>query len=253
VPANGLPVRLRATILRALAVVGILAVAAGLAYGAARFTPLFALQELEVTGGSPAVNEAVREAGGRFLGESLVALDRDEVRRSLAALPTVRAVRVDRAFPHTLRVVVVPERALAVVRNGQEAWLVSERGRVIKSADPGATRPVVWTASEPDLEPGASVGAENVVLALQALRALPPRFPERIVSARSSDGEIALVLQGGTELRLGNDQDLRLKLAVAAKVLARMGTSERAWLAYLDVSVPEKVVGGSTLNSQLEG
>jgi cell division protein FtsQ len=253
VPANGLSGRLRTALVRSLAVLALLLVALGLAYAAARYTSLFALRELEVTGGSAAVNQTVREAGQPFLGESLVALDRDEVRRRLAALPMVRAVRVDRAFPDALRVTVVPERALAVVRRGQEAWLVSERGRVIRTADSAAgARPLVWTASEPDLEPGATVQGENVLLALQALRLVPSGFPERVQTARASDGEIVLVLAGGMELRLGRADQLGLKLAVAARVLGGMSEPDRAELAYLDVAVPEKAVGGSTLNSQPE-
>jgi hypothetical protein len=62
-----------------------------------------------------------------------------------------------------------------------------------------------------------------------------------------------MVLAGGTELRLGEVGALPLKLAVATRVLLIMTASERAALAYLDVSVPERPVGGSTLDSQLEG
>jgi cell division protein FtsQ len=241
-------------VLRLLAVVAVTAALVALAYGAARYTSIFALEELEVSGGSPEVQKAVREAGAAFMGESLVALDQQEVRRRLAALPSVRAVTVDRAFPHTLRVVVVPERSLAVVRNGREAWLVSEEGRVIRAAgaDAGARRPLVWTASEPDLEPGAQVESENVLLSLQALRLLPRPFPERIQTARASNDEITLVLAEGMEIRLGRADRLALKLAVVARVLGATTAADRAGLAYLDVSVPEKVVGGSTLNSQLE-
>lgn len=253
VPAIGLPRRLRRTALRLLVVLGIALTVVGLAYAAARYTSLFALEELEIAGAPPAVDEAVREASAPFLGESLVALDQDEVRRRLAALPTVRAVTVDRAFPHTLRIAVVPERALAVVRNGQEAWLVSERGRVIRAAEPAARQPVVWTASEPDLSPGAVVESESVLLALQALRQVPRGLPERVETARASSGEITVVLADGLEIRLGGAHQLTLKLAVASRVLATLPAADRAGLAYLDVSVPEKAVGGSTLNSQPEG
>ena len=83
--------------LRLLAVLGIGAAVVVIAYAAARYTSLFALEELEIAGGPPAVREAVREAGAPFLGDSLVGLDQDEVRRRLAALPSVRAVTVDRA------------------------------------------------------------------------------------------------------------------------------------------------------------
>ena len=124
---------------------------------------------------------------------------------------------------------------------------------MISAADADAPQPVVWTTSEPDLAPGAVVGSENILLALQALRRLPRGLPERVDTARASYGEITVVLAGGLEIRLGGPHQLALKLAVAARVLGTMAAEDRAALDYLDVSVPEKAVGGSTLNSQLEG
>ncbi len=248
-PPNGLATRLRATLGRALVISALLLACATIAYAAARFTSLFALHEIEVTGGSAAVREAVQETGKQFAGTSLVALDQDDVREQLMALPSVESVRLDRAFPNTLRVVVVPERPLAVVKDGMGAWLVSESGRVIRSADPETTRTVVWTAPA-ELEPGKTVADENARLALAGLRRLPPSFPARIESARGSDGAVTLVLADGAELRLGTADSLALKLAVAARVLRGMSAAERAGLGYLDVSVPERAVGaqGSTLN-----
>jgi cell division protein FtsQ len=255
VPANGLGVRLRGSPTRVLVVVALVSAAVLVLYAAARLTSLFALTQVEVSGGSRVVQQAVRQATKPFLGESLVALDRDELRRRLEALPTVYSLQVDRAFPHTLRIVVVPERPLAVVRSGDEAWLVSDRARVIRAAGAKAIRRrvTIWASSGASLAPGANVEEENVRLALEALRRLPARFPERVYSARAFDGAVTLVVSQGTELRLGRADELALKLAVAARVLRKIGVAERAELAYLDVSVPERAVGGSSLNSQLEG
>jgi cell division protein FtsQ len=253
VPGSELRNRLRASVPRTLGFLAIALAVIGLGYAAARFTSLFALRELDVEGGTPAVRAAVREAGSPFLGHSLVALDQDELLSSLAELPTVRSARVDRAFPHTLRIVVVPERALAVVRNGQESWLVSGEGHVIRPANPETTRPVVWTAPDTVLQPGALVEDDNVHLALEGLRNLPPDFPEEVETARAADGAVVLDLENGMELRLGRAESMSLKLAVAGRVLRSMTASERDGLTYLDVSVPERAVGSSTLDPQLEG
>ena len=64
---------------------------------------------------------------------------------------------------------------------------------------------------------------------------------------------MTLVLDEGMEIRLGDTASMALKLAVAARVLAGMSAEEAAELAYLDVSVPERAVGGTSLDSQLEG
>jgi len=255
VPANGFRPRLRAPSARAAALAAVVFGVIVLLYLAARLTPLFALRDLEVTGAPPAVRASVREAAEAFMGESLVALDREELRRRLEALPTVRSLQIDRAFPHTLRIVVAPERPLAVVRRGGQAWLVSDGGRVIRQVDPGtfSIRASIWTATETHLAPGATVEAANVRLALEALRRVPEDFPLRVQAARVQDEAVTLVLVGGTELRLGRRGALALKLAVAGRVLETLSAMELAELAYLDVAVPERPVGGTSLDSQVEG
>jgi cell division protein FtsQ len=253
VPVNGLRGRVRPPSRRLLAVAAALVALAGLAYLAARETPLFALRELEVTGAPRGVQEEVRQAAAPFLGESLVALDRDELRRSLEALPTVRSLRIDRAFPHSLRIAVVPERPLAVLRRGGDAWLLSERGRVLRRVDRDASvlRPRIWTAPTTSVEVGETVAAGPVLAALATLRRLPAEFPVRIRTARADGDDAVLVLAQGTELRLGKRTTVALKLEVAASVLATLDPAERAELAYLDVTVPERPVGAT--NAQVSG
>src|SRR5436190_307959 len=51
--------------------------------------------------------------------------------RRLATVPGVLAVRTDRDFPHTLKLVVTPERAVLLLRQGKAGWVISARGRVL--------------------------------------------------------------------------------------------------------------------------
>jgi hypothetical protein len=60
---------------------------------------------------------------------------------------------------------------------------------------------------------------------------------------------LTFLLASGLELRLGDLQAVRLKLAVASRILP--GLLARGGYAYLDVSVPERPVAG--LNPQPEG
>jgi cell division protein FtsQ len=255
VPANGIRGRLGVTTVRILGGLLLVAAALVLLYAGARFSSLFALEELELTGGGPAAREQVREALRPRLGESLVSLDQDDLRREIEALPAVRSARIDRAFPHTLRIAIVRERPLAVVQSGEDAWLVSVQGRVIRAVEPerARKRPVVQEDPGAGFAPGATVEAGDVRTALEALRRLPSAFPARVESASATGGTVTLVLADGMELRLGQARSFALKLAVAARVLRSMSAEEAAALAYLDVSVPERAVGGTTLNSQLEG
>jgi cell division protein FtsQ len=246
VPAHGLGGRLRAPSARAVTIAASIVAGLGLLYLGARETPVFALGELEVTGASPAVRRSVEAAAKPYVGESLVALDQDELRRQLESLSTVRSVRLDRAFPHTLRIAVVAERPLAVVRRGPDAWLVSEHGRVIRELDRGrrSTRTNVWTGPDTSLVVGGTVADAELRAVLDALRRVPDSFPARVSMARVEEGEVTLVLASGAELRLGERTSLPLKLAVAARVLGTMTAEERGELGYLDVTVPALPVGG---------
>ncbi|HXV57614.1 MAG TPA: FtsQ-type POTRA domain-containing protein [Gaiellaceae bacterium] len=253
VPANGLPLRLRRPSARTAAVAGAVAALLGLLYLAARETSLFAVRELEVSGAPRGVRAAVVDAASPYLGESLVALDRDELRRRLAALPTVREVHVDRAFPHALRIAVVPERPLAVVRRGQESWLVSARGRVLRPVGEteASRRPRISAEEGAPLVVGGLAEADGVSLALEALRRLPASFPVPVDEVRTDEEQVTFVLGSGAELRLGGRDELALKLAVAGRVLRELPAAERDALAYLDVTVPERPVGSA--EAQLSG
>ena len=253
-PAEGVrPPRFTRLSPRLLAWAAALTAVIGLSYFAAHETSLFAVDAVEVRGAPPLVERAVREAAAQFVGGSLVDLDGDELRRRLDALPSVRSFRYDRAFPHTLRIDVVPEKPAAVVRRGADSWLVSDRGRVIRAVERGALEQYgrIWVGGAMPIVPGAILTDETTSAALSALTQLPRNFPVRILSARAEDGSLSLRLAGGTELRLGDEGSLALKLAVAARVLRTLSVEERSALAYLDVSLPERPVAAD--NSQVSG
>ena len=217
----------------------------------ARETALFGVRTIEVNGASPGIARQVAHALADRRGDSLVGLDLDAARSDVAALSTVAAVEFDRSYPHTLRVTIVPERPVAVVRQGAASFVVSERGRVIagveRTARPTLAR--IWVAKDVRLDPGSLVDGDLKT----AVRAVAPlagvEFPGRVVSVTTTDG-LTLRLQSGLELRLGDMHDVDLKLAVAGRVLHLLPRGA----GYLDVSVPDRPVAGSatTLESQVE-
>jgi cell division protein FtsQ len=214
-------------------------------YALARVTPMFALRRIEVEGATPALSARVRAALAPLDGTSLLALNAADVERRLAALPVVASARYDREFPHTLRVVVRPEYPVAVLRHGADAWVVAASARVIASTQPHAHRklPRVWLTSDPSQV--GSVLTDR--LGLRAVRALAQarkvhlRARVRAVSAR--DHELTFLLSSGLELRLGDVRAVRLKLAVASRILPQL--LSQGGYAYLDVSVPERPVAGT--------
>jgi cell division protein FtsQ len=217
-----------------------LLVTAGAAYWVAYSTSVFALERVEVRGAPPAVARDVRAATRHLMGGSLVALDADAVEGSLRALPSVAAVSIDRAFPHTLIVRVAPEKPVAVVRRGDSSWLATGAGKVVRRIETGTQRhlPRLWLAKGTTIRLGGSVPAGWVPATRALAEAHTVGLGSRVKGIRPVGDELTLVLRSGTEIRLGRATEVRLKLTVAAKVLALVdsGTS------YVDVSVPQRPV-----------
>jgi cell division septal protein FtsQ len=228
-----------------------------LLYLAARETPVFAVRTIEVSGGPKTVRADVEEAARPFLGESLAALDGAALTEELEALPSVRSVTYDRAFPSTLRIFVERERPAALARVGRDRWIVSDRGRVISAAAEGA-QPMLPRFHLPPLsgiQPGRFLTDPQARAILAAVVQLPDRFPARVTAVVLGERDLTMALRtewGEPELRLGDAVDIALKLEVAGLVLRSLSPEERLTTAYLDVSVPERAVVGSTLDSQVE-
>ena len=230
----------------ALAAAVMVAAAFG-AYFVARETAIFALDRVEVEGASPAVAKQVREALDPYVGKSLMRFDADQAARRLSAVAEVADTRFDRAFPHTLKVRVRLERPVAVLRRGSDAWLVSSSARVLREVRrPYPRLPRIWLPRAADISVNSTLGGLGAkgVAALAPLRSVRLRADVRQVTV--DDGELTLVLGSGTEIRLGDSGDLRLKLAIVKQLLPLTGGAK-----YVDVSVPERPVAG--LNPQLAG
>ena len=227
----------------------ILLTALGL-YAAARGTSAFAVQRLAVDGAAPEVAAEVQKQLAPAIGESLLGLDLGELENRAESVPMVATASFDRAFPHTLRIAIVPEVPVAVLRQGSSSWLAADGGRVVAELERG-TRPGlprIWLKRDVEVRLGEAVGGVQ----LRAIAAVAPLvsnpLPLDVASAVATREELKLVLRNGLELRLGDSRDLPVKLEVARRVIPQLAGAG----GYLDVSVPDRPVAGETLNSQVE-
>ena len=234
---------------RSLAYALLIVAGAAVAWLGARETGVFAVRTIDVAGARPAVAAQVRRALASTQGTSLLKVDLEASRQAVEALPMVASARFDRAYPHTLRVVVVPEKAVAVVRQGADSYLVSASGRVIASSDrrdrPALAR--IWVKRSVDLRVGAPTTGDLRTAVAAVAPLAGSHFPGRVSSVTATPDALTLRLRSGLEVRLGDPLDVALKLAVAARVIPLLG----AETSYLDVAVPDRPVAG-TLNSQVE-
>jgi cell division septal protein FtsQ len=221
-------------------------------FAAARETSLFAVQAVDVRGGTPAIRTQVRAAVADEVGQSLLRVDADALERRLGPIPTVQGFRFDRAFPHTLRIVIRPEVPLLVLRQADKAFLVAASGRVVRPlAHPRLSGlPRLWVAKDVHVVVGQVLPAPAAAApaALAPLRGAA--LPSGVRSVRVGVRTLTLELGSGLELRLGDTGDLRLKLAISRRIL-RAAVASTGAAGYLDVSLPERPV--LALNAQVGG
>lgn len=212
-------------------------------YVVARETSMFAAQRIEVTGARPSVLQRVDAALAPLDGTSLLSLNAADIDARLSPLRDVGLASYDRAFPHTAKIVISAERPVAVLRHGSQAWIVTERGRVLEPiGDPRESGlPRIWDANAPVPSAGELLTADEALRPVRLLGGVlsaDPGLFTHVREARFVDGDLVLVLGTGTEIRLGDADDLALQLAVAERVLDAAGPGAQ----YVDVSVPERAV-----------
>jgi cell division protein FtsQ len=218
-------------------------VVVGIAWLIAYATPVFAVDRIEVRGAPPDLQREVTRVTRDLLGQSLVAVDAEQVEGRLRTLPAVAGVTVDRAFPDTLVIRVAPERPVAVVRRGTSAWLATGAGKVIGEIETGTERslPRLWVVRGATIRVGGQVPAGLVPATRALAEAHGAGLGGRVKGVRLANDELTLVLRRGIELRLGRIADVGMKLAIAREVLELVDVSGTT---YIDVSVPQRPVAG---------
>ena len=222
--------------------VGLVAAIAG--YQVLKASSVFAVRSIVVHGGSPALDAQVRAAmAGQVAGRNLLAVSTSPLENALLRMPYVKAVRVDRAFPNTLAISVVPEHPALVAQSGKSAWLVASDGRVLGPARHPRHLPRAILPNHVALTVGSVAGDLDLSVALRALRETAA-FTRHVGGLKQILSQpnlpLTIVLRRGLQVRLGTPDQLGVKLEVAGRVLGRMTSTERRSLAYVDVSAPAR-------------
>lgn len=206
---------------RLLTVVIVLGVVAG-AWGITR-TPLLDVDHVRVAGASKTGAQAVADATGIHLGDALLTAALGRAADRVAALPWVQTVEIRRAWPGTVKVVVVERSPVAAVPTRDQRWvLVDAQGRQL-AVTQNLDESLVRIDSQPiAAEPGSDVEGRTSV-ALQVAASIPETLRARVIALRPAAGGTV----EGT-VRLGDGSDAWLRFGTPAQTAAK-------WLALLSV------------------
>jgi cell division protein FtsQ len=145
-------------------------------------------------------------------GQSIVALDLQEWRRTLQKSPWVDEVSLRRRLPSTIEIDVTERQPMGIGRVGRELFLVDARGVIIDEYGPNYAEfdlPIIDGLRAPPGGAGLVIDESRAVLASRLLAAVHARkdFAHRISQIDVSNvRDAVVVLEGETALiRLGDE------------------------------------------------
>jgi len=222
-------------------VVGLLGLVA-LAVGLLR-SPLFAVERVRVSGTTGVGHAEVIRASGVRRGDALVDVDPARVRAEVMSVPVVASARVEREWPHTVRITVTEEVPLATVAVAGRTLVVGRGGRTLGDAGSlsgvavgnDLPRIVVADGVIGSVPKAGSVLPEQLMPVVALVEQLPPRLAARLQEVTvAADGSLTLTLgDGAGSVELGRAEDVPAKLLAVESVLAAVDLD---CLDVLDVS-----------------
>ena len=191
------------------------------------YSPWLAVSNVEVT-----VSDAPEVAGPLSADEvtataaippgiPMLRVDPAAIEARIAALPLVRSVHVDRAWPTTLRIEVRRRVPVAVTTTGGGYELVDRDGVVLRAVD----GPV-------DGIPSVSAVGEGLPAAIEVAHDLPGWLVAKVEAIKASTrNDVTLILRNGATVLWGSAEEGKLKAEVLRSLLRTDATR-------YDVSAP---------------
>lgn len=208
---------------RIIAVVAVLAVAAGVAW-LVMFSNVFVVRHVEVSGTSLLTVDQVVSAAAIDPATQIVRLDANSVADRIRQLPQVAGVEVRRVPFDRVQILVTERVAVAVVASGGGYQLVDATGT-----------PFVEAAARPDALPLLPSRTDSVgdatALAVAAALSSDVRAQVDTITASTRD-DATLTLRSGATVRWGSAERSELKSTV---LLALLPTGAETY----DVTAPE--------------
>lgn len=217
-----------------------------------RDSSLVAVRTVEVTGLGPGTQStAVRDALAQA-ARSMTTLHvrEDALDAAVAPYSVVKRLEVSTGFPHTLRIHVVTNVAVAAVEVGGRRIGVTADGTLLRDVTPPAALPTIPLRSAPG---GTRITERTALSAVEGLGAAPEALRTRVSSVAITPAHgLELQLSHGPVLWLGDGSRLGAKWAAAAAVLADPAA---AGADAIDVTAPEHpavsgLPGGATATGE---
>lgn len=208
-------------------------------------SPLFAIQDVAVTGLDQGRADAVRLATGILPGSPLLTADLGAARRRVEELPFVAGADVRRVPPSTVEVVVVLREPQAVVRLAGSSWILDAEATVLGG---GAADDLVTVEAPAARLPGVGEQATDpaVTVPLRVHAELPPDLRALVERYETSAGGLRGFLRrldsegnpAPIVVRFGTDAEVPAKAQALQLLLDRIAADPSLAASEIDVRAP---------------
>lgn len=208
------------------------------AWGATR-SPLLDVDRVVVVGAAQTGTDAVLTTASISPGRAMTDVDGAGAARKVSGLPWVLRTEVTREWPSTVRIRVFERRPVAVVRQGDTAWVLVDRtGRVLAPATTPRPDLVVVDGVAPGGAPGTQLDA-RAGEPLEVAAQLPPGLVPRVATVVPAPDGVELRLRPQGVVQIGDRSLIADKLRATLTVLAAV---DGRTVSNLDVRIPSTPV-----------
>lgn len=171
----------------------------------------FIAQEVTITGNSRLSVEQISAAAAVPIGNSLMSINPEVISEQIRALPEIKAVAVERGWPHAILITVTERTPIAVAATATGFNLIDSDG---------LNAGVVAAPPEGLLVISAQPDSPAMTNAIQALAAIPAEWAITGLSAATQDSVVA-TLGNGVVVTLGSGDRAADKVEVAQALIAK--------------------------------
>jgi len=200
----------------------------------AAYSPLFAVEEITVTGAQQLDVAAVETALAGQLGTPLPLVDESEVKAELVAFPLIETYALEARPPHELVVRIVERTPIGLVETRAGYTLVDAAGVALStSAEPSPGTPVLSITGGVDSDAFTAAG--------QVMRSLPEELRVQVtaVSATTPDDVTLSLGESNAQVVWGSAEESATKALVLARAMI---SRPPAGVISYDVSSPDAIV-----------
>ncbi len=186
------------------------------------FSPWFYVRSISLIGLGQLTQDEIRTATILSVvpeKTSIVLAPTHKLEQQLRRLPFVANAFVTRRLPATLIITIVPRKPIATLETGSTLWELDRDGIPIRRARPELVLPTISAASNEAVTAGMQVMDDGIAGGIKAFKLCGN---SRVIGFSKIDvdpnADLCLNMNDGVVIRLGQPEELQVKLALAERI-----------------------------------